>query len=360
MLAIPVPYVAALMLSVLLARMALAPDRRDPFRPAMLFTGAAIVLLVLVGLRWQTDWLAVRILRPIMAMALPPLAWFAFAGGPVRGLRLLAHSAPVALMVAAVAFRRPIPVPVDALLALSFLGYGGALAWRLRRNADGIEGVRLEDSASARSAGLVAAAALGLSGLVDLAIALDLGFGEGLAAPMIVAAADSLLTVGAAVASATLDRASPAAEAAGAPDAATAEPRPAADAGVGEPDIPDGGVDDDAIVRALDEVIRNRRLFADTDLTLDRLARRSGVPARRISAAVNRSRGLNISQFLNDYRIAEACRLLDRTDLPVTAVMFDSGFLTKSNFNREFRRVTGMSPTDWRRREQSHADGPGR
>jgi AraC-like DNA-binding protein len=31
--------------------------------------------------------------------------------------------------------------------------------------------------------------------------------------------------------------------------------------------------------------------------------------------------------------------------------MFDSGFQTKSNFNREFRRQTGLSPAAWRNRQ---------
>jgi AraC-like DNA-binding protein len=32
----------------------------------------------------------------------------------------------------------------------------------------------------------------------------------------------------------------------------------------------------------------------------------------------------------------------------VTTAMLDSGFNTKSNFNREFLRVTGASPSKWR------------
>ena len=35
--------------------------------------------------------------------------------------------------------------------------------------------------------------------------------------------------------------------------------------------------------------------------------------------------------------------------MPVTSVMFESGFQIKSNFNREFLRVTGMSPSEYRR-----------
>jgi AraC-like DNA-binding protein len=52
----------------------------------------------------------------------------------------------------------------------------------------------------------------------------------------------------------------------------------------------------------------------------------------------------NVSQYTNDFRIAEACRLLRETDMSVTAAMFESGFQTKSNFNREFRRVTFPQP----------------
>jgi AraC-like DNA-binding protein len=42
--------------------------------------------------------------------------------------------------------------------------------------------------------------------------------------------------------------------------------------------------------------------------------------------------------------------LLAETTTPVTEIMFDVGFQTKSNFNREFRRVTDMSPLEWRKK----------
>lgn len=52
---------------------------------------------------------------------------------------------------------------------------------------------------------------------------------------------------------------------------------------------------------------------------------------------------------MNEYRIAEAQQLLKDSAMPVTSVMFESGFQIKSNFNREFLRVTGMSPSEYRR-----------
>ncbi|WP_425336232.1 helix-turn-helix domain-containing protein [Sinorhizobium garamanticum] len=71
-------------------------------------------------------------------------------------------------------------------------------------------------------------------------------------------------------------------------------------------------------------------------------------PARR---PVVRPVGLPVQQLqvVNEYRIEEAKRLLAQSNLPVTTIIFEAGFQTKSNFNREFLRVTGMSPSDYRR-----------
>ena len=59
-----------------------------------------------------------------------------------------------------------------------------------------------------------------------------------------------------------------------------------------------------------------------------------------------------MSQYVNNHRIDEARRLLATTDEPITRIMFDAGFLSKSNFNREFLRITGLSPKAWRLEHQ--------
>ncbi|AOG12793.1 helix-turn-helix domain protein (plasmid) [Agrobacterium sp. RAC06] len=87
---------------------------------------------------------------------------------------------------------------------------------------------------------------------------------------------------------------------------------------------------------------------------IDRLARKALIPARQISTAINRTTGKNFSQYVNEFRIAEACRLLAETKKLVTEVMLDVGFQTKSNFNREFRRVTDMTPAQRRAKRANH------
>jgi AraC-like DNA-binding protein len=88
------------------------------------------------------------------------------------------------------------------------------------------------------------------------------------------------------------------------------------------------------------------RLYLDPDLTLARIARRLHVPVKQLSAAVNRSRGENVSRLINGFRIRHACERLV-ADESVTAAVFNSGFNTKSNFNREFLRVTGGTPSEF-------------
>lgn len=111
---------------------------------------------------------------------------------------------------------------------------------------------------------------------------------------------------------------------------------------------------DRALLSRVDAALREKHLFRDTSLTLVRLARRLSVPARDVSNAVNRCTGENFSRYINSFRVAQAQHLLRDTDLPVTEVMFEAGFLSKSSFNSEFRRIAGRTPSQYR------ADGAAR
>lgn len=86
----------------------------------------------------------------------------------------------------------------------------------------------------------------------------------------------------------------------------------------------------------LEKKIHESELYLDPNLTLALLARKTGVPARNFSAAVNSVKQCNVSQWINGFRVERAKELLLSTSLPVTHIMLESGFMTKSNFNREF------------------------
>jgi AraC-like DNA-binding protein len=48
---------------------------------------------------------------------------------------------------------------------------------------------------------------------------------------------------------------------------------------------------------------------------------------------------------VNEFCVGDACRRLAETDRSIVQIMFEVGFLTKSNFNREFLRVTARVPS---------------
>jgi AraC-like DNA-binding protein len=103
---------------------------------------------------------------------------------------------------------------------------------------------------------------------------------------------------------------------------------------------------DATLLRRLDVLMMDKRPYLDPELTLTRLARKLGMPAKMLSTAINRNRGENVSRYVNRQRIEHACALM-RKGSSVTVAMFESGFNTKSNFNREFLRIKQANPTDW-------------
>ncbi|MES0808372.1 helix-turn-helix transcriptional regulator [Roseibium sp. SCPC15] len=100
-------------------------------------------------------------------------------------------------------------------------------------------------------------------------------------------------------------------------------------------------------------ILIDKAHYRDPGLTLTRLARRVGVPDRDLSRAINQQTGENVSQFVNQIRLSEAARFLSTTDDPVTNIQEQVGFLTRSNFYKEFQKRFGVTPGAYRKAAQS-------
>jgi AraC-like DNA-binding protein len=59
------------------------------------------------------------------------------------------------------------------------------------------------------------------------------------------------------------------------------------------------------------------------------------------------------TRFLNEIRIAYACRLLNKSSYSVTEVCFEAGFTNLSYFNRQFKQVVKMSPVQYQKWKRS-------
>lgn len=357
--AMPLPFVVALLLTILFVRVVLQGGTL--FKPANLFIGACILLVVTVGLRWTVDVQWIRFLQPVIAALLPPVAWLCFAKlrGPAA-MRSWPHFiAPAIIMVLSI-LRYRWHSPIDLILASLYFGYGAALVRNGYAGPDHLEGTRLSDMDGARMAVYTVGGALLGSGMVDVLIAVDLDLYQGSHATSLVAAANILTLPVLAYAIAVIGRSAPDSDSRDTDPPGGTEGQASQDG-----DAPDETVflspteEDHSTFEMIETVMRSRKLYRDPDLTLDRLSRRLGIPSRKISTAINRTLGRNVPQVVNEYRVQEAVRLLTETDLPITTVMLECGFQTKSNFNREFTRVTGTTPSGYRRSGELPADERG-
>lgn len=338
MLFIPLPFVVALLLVVMFIVFLRSGDDVRTNRAFLVAIALCAVQSVLVGLRWGYGISETRYILPILAACLPPLVYIAFRG--LMGVGAESRRAMFASLVLSplliVVLEFAFPTGIDLALIVIFVGHAIALLLLGRKGPDGLDEAQFASVASAHRALIIAAIALCVSALFDLLVFFDFEWAQGQNVAALVSNANllGLLLIGLMAALAGKSKA----------------PQTAVES-IAELPPPEPSEQDRDIVARIDQLMETQALYRDENLNLSRLARRLGLPSRQISGAINRSLGVNVSQYVNQLRIREACRLLEETEQSVTAIMLSSGFQTKSNFNREFRRVTGMSPVDWRERE---------
>lgn len=90
-----------------------------------------------------------------------------------------------------------------------------------------------------------------------------------------------------------------------------------------------------------------RRRFAET-LTVAELADAGGMTVAQLERTTRRILGLSPKQLVMRFRLEEALRLLDTTDLPLATIASACGDDDPSAFTRHFRRVVGRAPAAWR------------
>ncbi len=342
MIFVPLSFAVSLFLLAFLVRL-LLQGRESLGRNHLfvLLVALYVVQTVLVGLRWGYGVTAILPILSLFASLVPPLTYLAFRDlareeGNGLSARDWPHLMPTLVLAVLLVVWRDL---IDLLIIGEFLGYGMRLAWLARLGTDGLVASRLDGSLRSHRSLVLAALTLMSSALTDIGISLDMAFDGGRHSAAVVSAATTviLLLLGiAAVVAGAEEGAGGEEEASPADEVRAYSPTPEVSGADGE------------VAAGLDRLIRERRLYADAGLNLGKLARRMGLPARAVSHAVNRVHGMSVSQYVNNFRIAEACRLLAETDMPVTRIVFEAGFMTKSNFNREFLRVTGTNPTRWR------------
>jgi len=101
----------------------------------------------------------------------------------------------------------------------------------------------------------------------------------------------------------------------------------------------------------LRKVMETGLFYRDAELSLSSLAKVLDIHPHELSRIINVALKKNFNDFINEYRIREITRKMqdpayDR--LTLLGIAFDSGFNSKTTFNRTFRQLTGKSAAEYK------------
>ncbi|SDN12164.1 AraC family transcriptional regulator [Afipia sp. GAS231] len=107
-----------------------------------------------------------------------------------------------------------------------------------------------------------------------------------------------------------------------------------------------GGLAPQTLLRAIERLGSD----SDADVSLAALASEAGLSRFHFCRAFKESTGLSPHAWLRQYRLEQAMNMLRDTDTPVVSVAAALGYASQTAFAAAFRKLTGETPSEWRRR----------
>lgn len=106
--------------------------------------------------------------------------------------------------------------------------------------------------------------------------------------------------------------------------------------------------------QALQTCLANDRCYRQPDLKVGDLAALLGLSPGYVSRLVNVHAGMGFNDLINRYRVEEILERLNAQEhrqKTIQAIAEECGFRAKSTFHAAFRKQTGVTPSEWLRRQ---------
>jgi AraC-like DNA-binding protein len=97
--------------------------------------------------------------------------------------------------------------------------------------------------------------------------------------------------------------------------------------------------------------LEETKIYKDKEINLFRLAELVQIPYRDVSKAINSIANKNFNQFLNEFRVNEAKRLIKQDELQkynLSWIAEEVGFNSRSTFFAVFKSLVGMTPNEFK------------
>ncbi|GEN69863.1 helix-turn-helix domain-containing protein [Chryseobacterium rhizosphaerae] len=101
----------------------------------------------------------------------------------------------------------------------------------------------------------------------------------------------------------------------------------------------------------LENIMETGKPYLDSDLNLIKLAETLEVSSHHLSYVINTGFGKNFFQYVNGYRVEYAKVLLKDADskFSILGIAYESGFNSKTSFNTTFKKLTGQTPSEFKK-----------
>jgi len=109
-------------------------------------------------------------------------------------------------------------------------------------------------------------------------------------------------------------------------------------------------------IKKLKHLMEVEKIYRDADLSLQLLSEKLKITTHLLSQILNEKLNRNFADFINFYRIEEAKEILASprgAEQKIIAIAFDVGFNTKVAFYNAFKKYTGMTPAQYRKKPNS-------
>jgi len=97
----------------------------------------------------------------------------------------------------------------------------------------------------------------------------------------------------------------------------------------------------------LEKVMRFLTYHYQNHISLDEVAELAGMHPTSFCRYFKDKTGKQLSVYLNELRIGFSCKLLIKGTMQVSQICYETGFNNLSNFNRTFKSITGLTPTQY-------------
>ena len=111
--------------------------------------------------------------------------------------------------------------------------------------------------------------------------------------------------------------------------------------------------------RDLLALMEHEKPYLNQDLTLKLLADKLDLSSGYLSQIINQFEGKNFFDFINSYRVASVKEKIQNPDYAhfnLLGIAFDSGFKSKSTFNLSFKKLTGKTPSGFKKSWETSRD----